>query len=162
MKRRLTNNQGFTLIEVVLVAGILAFTITSMIQLYIYTSVQAEMAGNKTLAVSAAQNKLEEIRDHDYSSILTDYVGGGTPGDTFTLSYLNGRGKIYIDNSASFISSTSADLLGIMVVVSWRNKYNRVVGEDTDLDGVLDAGEDTNGNGRLDSPVTLMSMITLR
>ncbi len=52
---------AFSLVELLIVVWILAFVMTAMIQLFIYTSVEAEMAGNKTLAVSEAQNKIEEI-----------------------------------------------------------------------------------------------------
>jgi len=38
---------GFTLVELLIVVWILAIVIVGMIQLFIYTSVQAELAGNK-------------------------------------------------------------------------------------------------------------------
>ena len=153
---------GFTLMELMVVVWILSVTIIGMVQLFIYTSVQAEMAGRKTLAISEAQSKLEEIRNHTYASITTDYISGGTPGNTFTPVFFTGRGAVYIDSAGSFITGTNAELLGVKVTVSWRDKYNRIVGEDTNLNGVLDGGEDRNGNGQLDSPVTLMGMITRR
>jgi len=149
------SQNGFTLAELVFVAGILSFTLVGMMKLYIYTSTQAEMAGNVTIAVSQAQNKLEEIRNHAYDMIATDYGSGGTPGNTFDLSILTGKGAVYIDSSNS-------ELLVLEVVVSWMDKYNRIIGEDANLNGVLDGGEDANGNGKLDSPVRLMSMITER
>jgi hypothetical protein len=37
-----------------------------------------------------------------------------------------------------------------------------VYGEDKDLDGVLDAGEDLNGNGKLDAPVQIVDRIFQR
>ena len=147
--------QGFTLIELILVIGIIAFILIEMVQLYIYSTQQAVMAGNKTIAINLAQGKIEEIRDHNYDSIATDYSSGGSPGATFTFSELDGIGTVSVDNS-------NTELLVFKVSVSWRDKYNRIVGEDTNLNGQLDAGEDANGNGELDSPVTLMSMITRR
>ncbi len=153
--KRLIKNSGFTLVELMIVAGILAVVFTGMLNLFIFTSVQAEMAGNKTLAISAAQDKLEEIRDHDYDDIVIDYAGGGTPGNTFNTVGLTGKGAVYVNSS-------NTELLVIKVVVSWRNKYNRLIGEDADLDGVLDVGEDLDSNGELSSPITLISMITRR
>lgn len=152
--KKLSKN-GFTLVEIVFVVGILSFVIISLIQVLIYTSTQAEMAGNKTAAVMEAQNKIEEIRNHAYSQIVTDYGSGGTPGNTFALTLLNGMGIIYIDSSNS-------GLLVIEVVISWQNKYNRIVGEDSDLDGVLDTGEDINSNSKFDSPVELVTFLTSR
>ena len=153
---------AFSLVELLIVVWILAFVMTAMIQLFIYTSVEAEMAGNKTLAVSEAQNKIEEIRNSNYANIVTNYSSGGTPGNIFTPTSFTGKGVVYLDTNGSFINSTSSELIGIKVVVCWRNKYGRVVGEDTNLNGQKDAGEDLNGNNQLDSPVVLMSMITRR
>ena len=148
---------GITLVELMIAIGILTFVIVSMIQLYIYTSVQAELAGNKTLAVSEAQSKIEEMRNHNYDLIAEDYGDGGTPGNTFDLSYLNGKGLISID-------STDPELLVLQVSIFWRDKYDRIVGEDLNLNGALDEdeGEDANENDRLDAVVELISMITRR
>jgi len=120
-------NSGFTLVEVVLAAGILAFVIVAMVKVFIYTSTQAELAGEKTLATLAAQSKLEEIRNHDYDNISTDYDGS-----IFDPTGLNGMGKIYVGGSA--------ELLEITAVVCWRDKYGRLIGEDKNLDGNLDSG----------------------
>ena len=143
------------MIELMVAIFILAVVIVGLLQLFIQTSVLAEMSRNKTFAISAAQSKIEEIRNHTYSSIATDYAFGGTPGNTFTPTGLTGKGVIYIDSS-------NAALLQVDVVVCWRSKYNRIVGEDLDLDGVLDPGEDTDGDNRIDSPAVVSSLIAQR
>ncbi len=147
--------KGFTLVELLVVVAILSFILTGMIGLFIQTSTHGNMSTNKTIALNEAQGILEAVRNHDFDSIVTDYSFGGSPGDTFALTNPTGMGKIYIN-------SADPDLLTLQVVVSWQDKYNRIIGEDTDLDGVLDGGEDINGNTQLDSPVSLMSMITRR
>lgn len=147
--------QGFTLLELMFAVAILVTVVSGMVRLFVFTSTQADIAGRKTIAVSEAQTKLEEIRNTDYSLITTNYGSGGTPGNTFDLSLIDGKGVIYIDSS-------NAELLVLEVVVSWNNKYNRVVGEDQDLDGVLDAGEDANSNGKIDSSVELITYLTRR
>jgi len=152
---RYDTSEGFSLVEMLLVVGILAVVITGLMRLFIHCSVLSEMSGNKTLVLGEAQATMEEIRDHDYNSIVTDYSLGGDPGNTFDLTHLNGKGIIYID-------STNADLLEIKIVVSWENKYNRVIGEDANLNGVLDAGEDLNTSGELDSIATIVSYIARR
>ncbi len=113
------------------------------------------MAGNLTAAMVAAQDKMEEIKNHNYSLITTDYASAGTPGNTFSLSNPAGMGVIYIDSS-------NANLLQIEINVSWRNKDGRVVGEDADLDGAIDAGEDADGNNKLDSTARIVSNIAQR
>lgn len=151
MKKNTGKNtkKGFTLVEVVLAAGILAFIIVAMVKVFIYTSMQAELAGSKTLAALAAQNKLEEIRNHEYDDIVTDYNGS-----IFDPAGLDGKGKVYVTGTA--------ELLQIETVVCWRDKHNRVIGEDKDLDGALDAGEDADGNSRISSPVTIVTGLTRR
>jgi len=119
---------GFTLAEILIVVVIMAFLIIGMGQLFIYTALEAELAGNKSIAVSLAQSKIEEIRTHAYSSIPVDYASGGTPGNTFTTTGLDGIGLVRIDSS-------DPELLGIEVLVFWQDKYGRIIGEDADLDG---------------------------
>ncbi len=152
---RVNKNNGFSLIEIVVTVGILTILLTNLLGLFIYCSTLAQSAGNMTLAIREAQEKLEEIRDHNYSLITTDYAAGGSPGNIFNLNQLNGKGAVYVDSS-------SPDLLQIKVVVSWKNKDTRVIGEDTNLNGILDAGEDKNANGQLDSIVSLVTMIAKR
>lgn len=148
-------NDGFTLVELIITASILAIVIGGLVRLFMFTSVLGEIAGNKTTAISEAQTKLEEIRNHDFQQISTDYAAGGTPGNIFNLTLLDGKGAIYI-------ASTTPELLTIKIAISWKNKYNRITGEDKNLDGILSLDEDVNSNGEFDSTVTLQSILTER
>lgn len=147
-------NEGFTLVEVMIATGILATIITGMIRLFILTSIQSDLAGEKTAAISEAQSKLEEIRSASYDLIPLLY-GSGSGGDVFDPILLDGKGVIYIDSS-------NTELTEMEVVISWRSDNGRVIGEDLNLDGDLDPGEDLNGNNKLDSPAQLATMITRR
>jgi len=51
-------------------------------------------------------------------------------------------------------------LLEVILTVSWKQRDGRIIGEDLNLNGILDAGEDANSNGRLDSPSELRSLIS--
>ena len=146
---------GFSLAELMVTVGILVTVIVILLQLFIYNSVLAELSGNMGYILSDAQTKLEEIKNSDYSVITTNYASGGTPGNTFNLSQGQGIGIIYIDSS-------NASLLVVTVVICWRNKNGRVIGEDADLDGVLDAGEDINGNSKIDSQAIFILNIAKR
>ncbi len=138
--------QGFTLVELLVVVSILAIVILGLIETFLVGAILSDLSNRKTIAFGEAQDKLEEILNHNYDLITTDYASGGTPGNTFNLSQITGKGAITIDSS-------TATLLKIDVVVSFQCKDGRIIGEDLDLDGVLDTGEDANGNGVLDSPV---------
>ena len=145
---------GFTLVELLMATIILSVVLVGLIQLFIRCSVLTELASNITAAMSEAQGKMEEIRNYDFDSIATDYVNGGAL-NPFDLTQLAGKGIIYIDSS-------NADLLEVEIVISWQNKYGRIIGEDLDLDGTLDTGEDVNGDSKLSSIATLVSQIAER
>ena len=155
VKKKFKEIAGFSLAEALVTLGLVVVIVTGVLQLFIYCAVLSELSGKMTGVVSEAQAKLEEIHDHSYTLITTDYVAGGTPGNTFDLTQATGKGVILIDSS-------NADLLRIEVVVSWQNRNNRVVGEDKNFNGSLDAGEDANGNLRMDSPVSLVTSIARR
>jgi prepilin-type N-terminal cleavage/methylation domain-containing protein len=149
---RTKKQQGFTLIELLVVVGILAIVILGLIQTFLLGSVLADLSQRKTLAVGEAQDKLEEITNYDYSLVTADYASGGTPGNTFALTHQTGRGVISLDTSM-------AGVIRVDVVICFRYRDGRIFGEDLDLDGVLDAGEDANGNGIIDSDVKLSTYI---
>lgn len=147
------SDRGFTLIEVMLAAGILAVVLSGLLATYISCFELISTSQNLTMSVNAAQRRIEEIRDYSFSLIYADYNN-----QTFTVDEINvgnSRGVIYVDDS-------NPDLLEITVSVCWRQRGNRIVGEDLDLDGVLDAGEDTNANGVIDSPAQLVTLISER
>ena len=144
-------NNGFSLAEVLFVVVIMSVAILGLVRMYLYTTVQSEMAGNKTVALTEAQGKLEEMRMRDFDTIVGTYDK-----QTSTLTLVDG--VMFID-----ISDANPELLEIAITVSWDDRYDRRIGErDSDLDGVLDPAEDLNGDGEFTSPVTLKSMITRR
>ena len=89
--------------------------------------------------------RMETIRNEDFGNLVTNYHGV-----TFTEANFNGIGVSYVDTS-------DPDLYQITVSFCFATKNGRVIGEDDDLDGNLDAGEDDNGNGIIDSPVQLVT-----
>ena len=52
-----------------------------------------------------------------------------------------------------------SDLKYVRLVASWQQMSGRMVGEDVNLDGVLQASEDVNGNTWMDSPAELVVLI---
>lgn len=154
---RRTQTEGFTLVELLIATGILAVVLTGLIMLFIRCSVLANLTHNKTVAMSEVQSLMEVIREHSFDDIVTDYAYGGSL-NPFDLEQLNGKGVIYIDSS-------NAELLRIEIVVSWENKFGRIIGEDLDLDGVLDSGspgEDINGDSKISSIATVVSLLAKR
>lgn len=158
------NKSGFTLIELMIGAAVLIIALVGLLATYTGSFNLNETARNLTIAMNVNQEKLEEIRDHDFDSIVTDYSSGGSPGDTFSPSLLDGSGIIeIIDDRSDPGELTSPDLIQVTITISWRQKGNRVIGEDANLDGTWDAGsEDANGNGQFDSPAQVITLIARR
>jgi len=146
------DDSGISLTEILICAGILVTVLTGMFRLFIYSTELNDMSRNITVAMSEVQGKVEEIRNYNFNLLTTDYVSSGTPGDKFILSQVTGMGVIAIDASNS-------KLLGIRIVACWRNQNGRVIGEDQNLNGTLDTGEDLNGNGAIDSPAVIETYV---
>ena len=162
MKKASNNDQGFTLVELLLATMILVIFLTGFVQVFFRSKVLAELTRNKTAAMSEAIGKMEEIRISDFSTIITTYDN-----KTFTLPQLDanrkgGNGYIYVTTIAA------NELLEVEIVITWWEKverraiFDRIIGEDVNRNGVFDAGEDEDGNGKMSSMVTLVSLIAKR
>ena len=112
IKKLHQNQKGYTLVEVMVSALILATVIVGIMQLFIYTSILAQLAGDKITALNEAQSTMDQIRNTNFSSIATTYPSG----TTFTLpSQLTGNGVITLD-------TTDSNLYGVTLTVTWLNK----------------------------------------
>lgn len=147
--------KGFFLIEIMIVIAVLVIVLVGYLQLSIVCFGLAETTKNITIAISEIQSQLDQIRNYNYSNIVSDYSQGGSPGDIFSLSQLDGVGIISLNNS-------NPELLEVEITACWQEKGRRIIGEDINLNGVLDADEDKNANGKIDSPASLITLIAQR
>ena len=133
--------RGFTFFELLIALLIFLVAVGGLVAAQEGCLTLAEGARNLTVAMNAVRQKTEEIRNAAFPNVAA------YNGQTFTMAGwgVQHMGVVRVD-------TTDPALVQIFVSVSWRQKGGRVFGEDTDLDGVPDAGEDANGNGRLDSP----------
>jgi len=147
---RKTAHGGFTLIEVNLAMAILAFALCGLIAAYISCVVLVATSRNVNIATNAAFGLLEEIRSSSFTRIMDDYDGLH-----FIVNDIpSSSGVVYVDDS-------NPELLKVTISVCWR-QGNRIIGGDTDLDGVLDLGERADADGIFDSPVQLVTRIANR
>ncbi len=144
------NNAGFSLLELMIAAAVLIIAISGILAIFTNLLSLNENSRKLTLAITAAEDKMEEIRDANFSTIYAAYNGANFEPGAFDVS--DGEGNVYIDN-------TDPNLLEVCVSVSWRGRANRITGEDINLNGALDTGEDLNGDGRLSSPAELITLI---
>ncbi len=145
---------GLTIIELVITTGVVAICIAGLVHLFVYCMWETETAGGQTEAASEAFGKIEEIRTCPFDDIAPTYGPGGNPGDTFLLVRQEGKGVITL-------TKPDPDLVEVEVVVCWR-RGNMIIGEDQNLNGVLEKNEDLNGNGVIDSPVAMTTLIARR
>ena len=137
---------GFTLLELLAAVLILACLFTVVLLVFLKCLELNDVAANSSKALLAAKSRLSEVENTSFSQAYNTYNNV-----SFNIAGLNGKGVTYVDNS-------TPNLLSITVVVSWKQPNGRVIGEDKDLDGQLDPGEDQNGNGKLDSLVQLSTI----
>lgn len=141
--------KGFTLIELLLTFAILAFCICSILLTYINMFILADLSRDLTLATNSVQAKMEEIKKTAFDNLLTF---NGTKFDIDGFAGADAKGVIEVTDTAY------ADLKRVRIIACFKSR-GRVIGEDKNLNGILDAGEDSNGNGRFDSPLELVALI---
>jgi len=129
--------------------AILAFTLVGILSTYVTCLVLITTSQNVNAATNAAQGIIEEIRSTPFTQAVANYNGM-----VFTVNDVpSSVGVVYVDDS------TNAEFLDVAVSVCWR-QGNRVIGEDANLNGTLDAGEDTMiANGIIDSTVQLKTQV---
>lgn len=144
------SKKGFALPEMLLAAVIAAFAICGILLTYITCMNTIKTSKNVSIATGAAQGLIEAIRSTPFPQIITNYDRLA-----FTVNNIpSSRGIVYVDD-------TNPELLLVTVSVCWR-EGNRVIGEDTNLNGNLEATEDINGNNLIDSTVELVTQVVNR
>ena len=143
-----SKNSGLTLVELLIAASIVTFVLAGLLRLFFYCHYLSRVSGDISAGMAEAQAKLEEMRGHQFEFITTDYGSGGTPGDTFDLGMLTGKGVIEI-------TPINSQLLNVRIAVSLTSYHDLVLGEDKNLNGVQDAGE----KDLFTSPMCLFTII---
>ena len=149
---KLKAKSGFSLVEVLMATAILAFALVGILGTYVTCLVLVTTSKNVNAATNAAQGVIEEIRSTPFTQVIADYNGM-----TFVVNDIpSSVGVVYVDDTAN------SELLDVIVSVCWR-QGNKVIGEDTNLNGVLDVGEDTIiANNIIDSTVELVTQVANR
>jgi hypothetical protein len=142
--------KGFALAEVLLATAIAAFAVCGILLMYIAAMDLIRTSKNASIATSAAQGLIEEIRNAPFPQIVTDY-------NRLKFS-VNG---IPSSSGIVYVEDTDPEFLLVTISVCWRQGI-RIIGEDINLNGELDIGEDANGNGMIDSTVELVTQVANR
>ena len=114
MTRYLRNFKGFTLIELVIGMGILAFALCGIVSGLVSFMSLAEMARDKRVAVDDAQQLMEQVQDTSFSSITS----------VAWTSWAVNNGCNTLDNEQVNVAFaySGVDLLQITVTVTWQTR----------------------------------------
>lgn len=163
MKHSINNSRrkpkSMTLAEILIAVCILILAVSALLLAYTNCFVLIDSVKNINIATNAAQGVIEGIRNTPFTQLTDpaycDCVSSLCSGCTFTVNNIPGSmGVVYINE-------TVPELLEVSVDVCWPQK-NRIIGEDANLNGILDAGEDKNGNGKIDSSVEVTTRVANR
>ncbi len=154
---RSCSEKGFSLIEVLVASAVLVFAFAGMLATYVSLFALSDISEKYLMANNALQTEMEKIRLTDFSAIAS------LDGTTFTVDGMDAGdavGRIEITDY-TLRSNPKETLRKVRLVVCFRHKGQIIVGEDKNLNGSLDAGEDVSPhNGRMDSPVEAVSFIS--
>lgn len=150
----MNRKKGFTLVEILVSTAIMAFTITAVLQILNNLMRLNESNDNIVMAMNEVQGIMDRVRNSPFEDIVPVYNG-----QNFTIDALTNRGVEHMGTIS--ITVLDPDLLRVKIAVSWRQR-NIVMGEDQNLNGILDGAEDVNGNGEMDSPCMLAGAVIFR
>ena len=142
---------GFSYIELLFSSFLLIIILIGLLYTYIACFELNEFSRNLTLANNALQAQLETIRETPFNSL------SALDGTTFSLNGFPVGGAIGL---VDVYDSAYSDLKYIRLVACWKQKTSRVIGEDSNLDGVLQVSEDLDSDNVLDSPAEIITLIS--
>ncbi len=147
--RKIYGQKAFTLPELLIATIVFVLTFVGILLSYLRCMELSEMARNSSLAVAAVKSRMEDIKNTDFVNISGTYDK-----IAFSADGISGQGVSYVEDVV-----TDPKLLKVTISFSWKQKSGLLVGEDDDLDGQLDAGEDKNANNLLDSIAQAVSYV---
>jgi type II secretory pathway pseudopilin PulG len=158
---------GFTLVEVLLAGVVLIIAVAAILAGYVSQVTLNEHSRNLSLAMNDATRMIEQIRQQN-SSCPGGVPSAAVTGGPNTWLASNGGKSVWPTQPALEhvrITTAGANPLTVRVVVCWRHR-NRTLGEcewngaafvDTDSEG-----PDGDGDGILESPAMLTTLVTCR
>jgi hypothetical protein len=143
------SRNAFTIAELLIATAIILLTSLAILFSYVQCLELNTINKDTMAALEQTRNTVEEIKSKPFGEIYDAYNK-----KTFPLKDLDGIILVEIDNK-------NPQLLTVSVKCFWKTK-SRSIGEDKNLNGILDKDEDKNDNGKLDSPLALLTDIAKR
>ncbi|MFA5038504.1 MAG: prepilin-type N-terminal cleavage/methylation domain-containing protein [Candidatus Omnitrophota bacterium] len=150
--KKIKKSGGFTLLELMIVCGIVVVVLVGLLATYVACFELAETTRNTHMALVETKAVLENMRGIAFTSVYGTYNG-----HVFQVPQMAANqslGYVVINNS-------NASLLRVDAGVCWKQKNDRIIGECQESSGAL-VFSDANGNGILDSPVQVTTLMSQR
>ena len=144
------NKKSFTLAELMIATLILVMGLMGILVTYVRCIELDEISAKSFDTLQAMRDVVENIRNTPYNEIFPTFSN-----QNFVINGIPGMGTIYIDN-------TNPRLMGIQVVFCLKLSKGYILGEDRNLNGILDKNEDLNKNDQIDSPLKLFTLLFYR
>lgn len=115
-----TDQAGFSLVEVILSSAVFALLVTALVGAYLYGQESVALAGNRARATMLADEGLEavrNIRDENFSNLTDGTHGLVISGNQWTLSGTSDATDIFTRQVA--VSSVDANRKQVTATVSW-------------------------------------------
>jgi len=151
--------KGLTLVEVLVAMAILAVVALSMFMVYPALFENVTLSSENMKAFEAAKRQMEALVTMNYTDLYNVSYNITPVANNFTPQNLpNSTGVYYVKRLMYANLTDIPDLLDLEVVVSYRVGA-RTIGEDQNLNWVLDSGEDIDSNGKINSTIKLSTLI---
>ncbi|MBL8012904.1 MAG: prepilin-type N-terminal cleavage/methylation domain-containing protein [Candidatus Omnitrophica bacterium] len=140
-------NHGFTLAELLIATTVLLLASVGILFTYVQCLDLNSINHDSSSVMQQTRNMMEEILASSSATVHDTYNE-----KTFPIERPTGIILVKVNDQ-------DPQLLIVTVKSFWKQAKGRVIGEDLNLNGSLEENEDTNKNGELDSPYTLVSYI---
>lgn len=139
--------QGFTLAELLIATTVCLLASVGILFTYVQCLDLNSINHDSSTVMQQTRNMMEEILASSPATVHDTYNE-----KTFPIEKPTGILLVKVNDQ-------DPQLLIVTVKAFWKQSKGRIIGEDLNLDGILEQNEDANKNGELDSPYTLVSYI---
>jgi|GEM_PF-6594669 prepilin-type N-terminal cleavage/methylation domain-containing protein len=151
--------KGLTLVEVLVAMSILAVVALSMFMIYPALFENVTLSSENMKAFEAAKRQMETLTAMNYTDLYNVSYNTTPTANNFTPANLPSSTGVYYVKRLTYANLTDiSNLLDLEVVVSYKAGV-RTIGEDQNLNWILDAGEDIDSNGKINSTIKLSTLI---
>lgn len=160
---KIKSQSAFSFVELMFSLMMLIIILVGLMYTYVVCFKLNNSSRELTLVNNALQAQLEFIKATDFTTLVTWAV---TPKASLPPEALNFDLSGFSANDArgyydfECMSGYDDCLLYIRLTACWRDGNNRIIGEDVNLDGVLEVAEDTDTDGVVDSPAELVTLVS--